>query len=48
LPGLKEKLERVDAFAKEFGVKATTTEKKIVVKSSRLPKEEMQVVILTP
>lgn len=46
--GLKEKLEQVDAFAKEFGVKASQAEKKIIVKSSRLPKEEMQVSILVP
>lgn len=48
LPGLKEKLDRVDIFAKEFGVKPSHTEKKIVIKSSRLPKEEMQVAILIP
>lgn len=48
LPGLKEKLESVAAIAKEFGVKASSPEKKIIIKKSSLPKEEMQVVILTP
>lgn len=48
LPGLKEKLESVAAFAKEFGVKSSSPEKKTIVKKSSLPKEEMHVVILTP
>lgn len=47
LPGLKERLEQVDVFAKEFGTSAKHPEKKIVIKANRLPKEEMQVVILS-
>lgn len=46
VPQLKEKLDSVQAFAKEFGVNPKSSEKKVIIKKSRLPKEEMQVVIL--
>lgn len=48
LPGLVEKLDAVEVFAKEIGVSATTTEKKLILKKNKLPQEDMQTVILAP
>lgn len=48
LPGLKEKLDSVKEFADNFGVKTSQAEKKIIVKGSKLPSEEMHVVLLIP
>lgn len=48
LPGLKEKLASVTEFAKAFGVKPASAEKKVIVKANKLPQEDMQVIILNP
>ncbi|MDA1169420.1 MAG: MBL fold metallo-hydrolase [bacterium] len=48
LPKLTEKLESVESFAKEMGVSATATEKKLILKKNKLPQEDMQTVILAP
>jgi L-ascorbate metabolism protein UlaG (beta-lactamase superfamily) len=48
LPGLTEKLDSIKLFAEEMGVSATTSEKKLVLKKSKLPQEDMQTVILAP
>lgn len=48
LPGLKEKLDSVQEFAENFGLKPSQAEKKIILKASRLPGEDMQVILLTP
>lgn len=48
LPGLKEKLDSVKEFADAFGLKASQVEKKIIVKKSKLPTDDMQVSLLVP
>ena len=48
LPKLKEKLDSVDLFSKEMGLKTLPAENKIIIKQTRLPKEDMEVVILEP
>ncbi len=48
LPGLKEKLDDVKEFASAFGLKPSQAEKKIIVKGSKLPSEDMQVSLLVP
>lgn len=48
LPKLKESLEPVDQFAKEMGVSASAKEKKLLLKSNRLPQEDIETVILAP
>jgi len=46
--GLKEKLDGLDKFAKEMGVDAKSAEKKVVIKKSTLPQEDMITVLLSP
>jgi len=48
LPGLSEKLDGVEQFAKELGVSPTASEQKLLLKANKLPEEEMQTVILKP
>lgn len=48
LPGLTEKLDSVKSFAEEMGISAVTPEKKLILKKSKLPQEDMQTVILAP
>lgn len=48
LPGLTEKLESVKEFADNFGIKISQAEKKVIVKASKLPAEDMQIVLLMP
>lgn len=48
LPGLKEKLTSLKAFADEMGISAPKEEKKIILKKSKLPQDDMQTVILAP
>ncbi len=48
LPGLKEKLTSVKAFAEEMGISAPKPEKKLLLKKNRLPQEDVQTVILAP
>jgi L-ascorbate metabolism protein UlaG (beta-lactamase superfamily) len=48
LPGLKEKLDSVDRFAKEMGVDPNQKEKKLTIKASKIPQEDMVTVILAP
>ena len=48
LAGLTEKLEPVSQFAKEMGVSEKQAEKKIVLRPSRLPHEDMETVLLLP
>lgn len=45
---VKAKLETIDAFAKEMGLKDTTGEKKVIIKQKDLPVEETQVIVLQP
>lgn len=48
LPKLKEKLEDVTSFAKEMGVSPSQSEKKTIIKANKLPKEDMETIILKP
>jgi len=48
LPKLKFKLEKVDDFLKEMGVKNTEAESKLVLKAKDFSGDEMKVVVLTP
>ena len=48
LPNLKFKLEKVDDFLKEMGVKNAEPQNKLVVKLRDFTSEEMKVVLLTP
>ena len=48
VPKWKEKLEAVDQFKKELGVKDTKPEKKVIVRANKLPQDDMQTVILEP
>ncbi len=48
IPGLTEKLDSIKSFAEEMGVSATSAEKKLVLKKSKLPQEDMQTIILAP
>lgn len=45
-PKVKEKMDTLDVFAKEMGVKDTSGEKKLIMKKKQLPVEETQVIIL--
>lgn len=45
-PHFKVPLEKIDAFAKEMGVKNTTGEPKIILKKKDLPAAETQTIIL--
>jgi len=48
LPGLKEKLDTIETFAKEMGITASTPEKKVIIKAKKLPQDDMTTVILAP
>lgn len=48
LPGLKQTLDPVTAFAKELGVKESETISKYKFSAKDLPQEKMDVIILTP
>lgn len=48
IPGLKENLESVNAFAKELGVKDSETINKLKIVKKDLPQDNMKVIILTP
>lgn len=48
LPNLKFKLDKVDEFLKEMGVKNAEAQNKLTLKLRDLPSEEMKVVLLTP
>lgn len=48
VPGSAEKLEGVKAFADEMGVSNGAPEKKVILKASKLPAEDMQTFILAP
>ncbi len=43
-----EKLDSVEQFAKEMGLKPSETEKKLLVKANKLPEDAMQTVLLSP
>lgn len=47
LAGLRERLEGVDQFAKEMGVNPKQRETKVIIKSNKLPAEDVQTIILT-
>ncbi|MFA5877846.1 MAG: MBL fold metallo-hydrolase [Candidatus Staskawiczbacteria bacterium] len=47
LPGLKMKLDGVDKFLKAMGKNSVTPQDKLQVKQSTLPKEGMEIVLLT-
>ena len=44
--GVKAKLDSLDAFEKEMGVKLPKPESKIILKEKQLPAEETQVIVL--
>jgi len=46
--GSKVKLEKIDAFLKEMGVKEAVPQQKFIVKERDLGKEEVQVIVLEP
>ncbi|MBI4090196.1 MAG: MBL fold metallo-hydrolase [Candidatus Kerfeldbacteria bacterium] len=48
IPGLKENLDTVHAFAKEMGVKESEAVGKFKVTARDVPQDKMQVVMLTP
>lgn len=48
LPNIKEKLEPIDTFAKEMGLDPKGAEKKVVLKASKLPTEDVLTVLLAP
>lgn len=48
LPNLKFKLEKVDAFLREMGVKNIEPQTKLTLKTRDLSSEEMKVMLLTP
>ncbi len=48
LPGLKEKLDGVEKFAKQMGVNPSKKEKKVIIKSSKLPHDDIQTILLQP
>lgn len=45
--GVKTKLDSLDAFEKEMGVKLPQPESKIILKEKQLPAEETQIIILS-
>lgn len=47
-PKVKAKLDTIDAFAKEFGIKDTSGEKKIILKKKDLPVDEQRTIVLSP
>lgn len=48
LPGSTETLDSLKAFAEEMGVGSGTPEKKVILKASKLPVEDIQTIILAP
>jgi len=48
IPGHKETLDTVNAFAKEMGVKDSETTEKFKISQKDLPQDNMKIVILTP
>lgn len=46
LPGLVEKLDGVEQFAKEMGVDSKQREPKVILKANKLPTEDVQTIIL--
>lgn len=48
VPGIKEPLDSVNAFAKEMGVKDSETTEKFKITQKDLPQDNMKIVILTP
>lgn len=48
IPGLKEKLQSVDKFCDEMGVKQNGAEEKLKITKKELPIEETRVIILKP
>lgn len=48
IPNSPEKLDTVKEFAEEMGVTNGNSEKKVILKASKLPSEDMQTIILTP
>jgi len=48
VPGLKEKLDSIDTFAKEMGVNPKNREKKVIIKPNSLPHEDVQTILLKP
>lgn len=47
-PKIKIKLETVEKFAKEMGIKKIVSEEKIILKAKDLPQEETKVIFLQP
>ncbi len=48
LPGVKEELEDVKTFATEMGADANQVEKKVILKKSKLPQDDVLTAILVP
>jgi L-ascorbate metabolism protein UlaG (beta-lactamase superfamily) len=48
LPNLRFKLEKVDAFLREMGVKSAESQAKLTLKLKDLTSEETKVILLTP
>ncbi len=48
LPDLTEKLDPIKSFTDEMGLSVTAPEKKLILKKSKLPQEDMQTIILAP
>ncbi len=48
LPGLTEKLEGIEHFAKEMGVDPKQAEKKLILKAKHIPEDELVTKILMP
>ena len=48
IPGAKEKLDSVEHFAKEMGVDPKNAEAKAILKSGKLPEDDLEVMILSP
>lgn len=47
LPGLKEELQPVDAFAREMGINPAERQPKVIIKANKLPSEEVTTVLLS-
>lgn len=48
IPGSSEKLDALKPFLEEMGVESSQPEKKLILRKSKLPQEDMQTVILAP
>jgi len=46
IPGTKEKLDDVEQFAKEFGISPKPSDKKVILKASKLPQDDMETIIV--